>query len=86
MTRYTVTWWQSADDELLRLWLDSSQRSRIVDASRNIDRLLAFNANSIGEAVHEGLRALKVEPLRVQFSVEEDDRIVRVWTVQLTAP
>ena len=41
MTQYTVTWWEAADDELLRLWLDSSERSRVTDASREIDRLLS---------------------------------------------
>ena len=85
MTRYTVVWWQSADDELLRLWLDSPERSRIVDASGEIDKLLSAKADSIGEEIHEGLRVLEIEPLRVQFSVEVGDRIVRVWTVRLTA-
>jgi hypothetical protein len=82
--RYTVTWWQSADDELLRLWLDSSERSLITDASREIDKVLSMSADSVGEEVSEGLRALEVSPLRIQFSLEEKDRIVRVWTVRLT--
>ncbi len=86
MKRYTVIWWQAADDELLRLWLASSERSRITDASREIDKLLSSQGNSIGEEVHEGLRVLEVEPLRIQFSVEEEDRVVRVWTVRLMNP
>ena len=84
MTQYTVTWWEAADDELLRLWLDSSERSRVTVASREIDRLLSARAETIGEEVHEGLRALEVDLLRVQFSVEVPNRIVRVWTVRLT--
>jgi hypothetical protein len=55
----------------------------LTDASREIDKLLAARADTIGELVHEGLYALEVDPLRVQFSIETEDRIVRVWTVRL---
>jgi hypothetical protein len=84
VNRYTLIWWESADEELTRLWLASQERSRITEAAREIDRLLANQAGFIGDEVHEGLRALEVEPLRVQFSVDDDDRLVRVWTVRLT--
>jgi hypothetical protein len=82
--QYTVIWWQAADDELLRLWLESpAERSRITNAALEIDKLLSARPENVGELVHEGLGALEVAPLRVQFSIESDDRIVRVWTVRL---
>jgi hypothetical protein len=83
VAQYTVIWWQAADAELLRLWLDSSDRGRITEAAREVDKLLSARGASSGESVHEGLYALEVAPLHVQFSVEEDDRLVRVWTVRL---
>lgn len=85
MKPHAVDWWKAADEELLRLWLDTpSLRLEISSASHEINRLLAAQAESIGEEVHEGLRKLEIAPLRVQFSVESEDRKVRVWTVRLT--
>ena len=86
MTRYTVVWWQTAHDELTQLWLESPARRQITKAVSDIDRLLAARADSIGDEVHEGLRRLEVGPLRVQFSVERDDRLVRVWSVRMLDP
>lgn len=83
MQQFTVIWWQAADDELLRVWLEfPAERSRITDAAHEIDELLSARAASVGEQIHEGLYALEVDPIRVQFSIESDDRIVRVWTVR----
>jgi hypothetical protein len=82
--QYTVDWWEAADDELLRPWLDTPPlRSQITAASPEINKLLAAEADAIGEEVHEGLRKLAVAPLRVQFSVEEEDRREQVWSVRL---
>lgn len=86
MNRYTVVWWEEADAELLRLWLDSPHRPEITAASREIDRMLATNAEAAGEEVSEGLYALEVAPLRVQFDVVQEDCVVRVWTVRLVTP
>jgi hypothetical protein len=80
---YTVVWWQEADEELISLWLGASDRAAITEASSEIDhRLSTLGANASNEA-HEGLYALTIEPLRVHFSVEQEDRIVRIWTVRL---
>jgi hypothetical protein len=84
--QYTVIWWEAADEELARLWLASPNRLRITEASREIDRLLSMQGAVGAEEVHEGLYALEIEPLRVQFSFEHDDRIIRVWTVRLVNP
>ena len=86
MKEYTVIWWQAADDELARLWLDSSDRAQITEAARGIDLWLSRQGASAGKEIHEGLCALEVDPLRVQYSVEQDDRTIRVWTVRLVSP
>ncbi len=84
MKPYAVDWWKSADEELSRLWLDTpSLRLKITSATHEINQLLAVRAESIGEEVHEGLRRLEIAPIRVQFSVEKEDCMVRVWTVRL---
>ena len=63
MGQFTVICWEAADDELLRLWLEfPAMRSRITDAAREIDKLLADRPENVGELVHEGLYALEVDP------------------------
>lgn len=84
MSRYTVIWWQAAEDELLRIWLDSSERSRINESVLEIDKLLSSRADTVGEASHEGLRMLEVDALRIQYSISEEDCLVKVWTVRST--
>lgn len=83
--RFTVVWWQAADDELTRLWLNSADRAAITNATHELDQLLSTSAPNAGAEVHEGLRAIEVGPRHLQFSVEEADRIVRVWTVRLVS-
>jgi hypothetical protein len=84
VNRYTVDWWDAADSELLRLWLETpTLRSDITSATHEISKHLSEPGETLGEFVHEGLRSLEVAPLRVLFSIEEKDRLVRVWTVRL---
>jgi hypothetical protein len=82
MTRYTVVWWSQARKSLAQLWLDSKDRAAISIAADEIDRSLSVDASHVGVEGHEGFRVLVVEPLLVQFSVEDDDRKVRVWSVR----
>lgn len=84
MTRYTVTWRDGARDDLATLWLESGMPSAVAKASNAIDQELSVDPLHKGAVGHEGLRQLSVAPLRVQFTIEEDDRVVRVWSVRLT--
>jgi len=83
MTRYTVTWWQESRDELARLWLRSENKAAITLAANTIDQTLSADPMHHGEQSHEGLLRLVVEPLHVQFSVNEGDRLVQVWFVRI---
>ena len=40
MTRFTATWWNTARDELIELWLTGPDRALIALAADEIDREL----------------------------------------------
>ncbi|HEY2882023.1 MAG TPA: hypothetical protein VGJ15_06305 [Pirellulales bacterium] len=70
--KYKVAWRPSADDELVRLWLAASSetRKRITAATREIERELAFAADTVGESRETpNRRTLFAEPLFVIFDV-----------------
>lgn len=81
MTRYTVVWVQSVEDELVEIWLAADDRNTITSATQAIDRELGTDPESKGEDVAEGLRSLNAPPLRVIFTVSTDDRVVEVVRV-----
>ncbi len=82
MTRHTVVWVQSAQDDLADLWLTSTDRNSVTVAAHGIDQELSQDGATKGTALSEGLRALFVPPLRVLFAVRDDDRIVEVLRVR----
>ena len=82
MNRYTVVWVKSAEDELVELWIGSSDRSAVAAATHEIDRQLTTDPALQGEPLREGLRALNCPPVRVLYSVSDDDRIVEVAVVR----
>ena len=81
MTRYTVVWVQSVEDELVDLWLASNDRNQVTAATHAIDKELGTDAELKGNDLAEGLRAINVPPLRVIFTVSRDDRRVEVVRV-----
>ena len=83
MIRYTVTFTRRARDALAREWLNATDRRAITRAGDEIDHQLHFNASEKGEEVREGLRRVIVTPLSAQFSVDEGDRMVTVWSIRL---
>jgi plasmid stabilization system protein ParE len=82
MTRYTVVWVRSAQDDLANLWLNAPDRNAVTTATHAIDQALGENAPSKGSDLREGLRSLFVPPLRAIFTVREDDRIAEVLRVR----
>jgi plasmid stabilization system protein ParE len=82
MIHYTVTYVEDARDQLALIWLAAQDRSAVANADNEIDRVLCEDAQRMGTEVHEGLRQLVVPPLKVQFTVEEDDRRVTIWSVR----
>ena len=84
MKFFTVTWDDDAHDELARLWTKNPRiRQEITNASDEIDRLLAIDPLSLGEASSPRTREFVVPPLKVLYFVSEADRIARVLYVKL---
>jgi hypothetical protein len=82
MIRYTVTFTNKALDALARLWLAASDRHAITTAAAEIDSELRLDAPTKGFNIERGYRQLVVSPLVVDFSLEEGDCIVTVWSVR----
>jgi hypothetical protein len=84
MSVYTVVWWPPAERDLADIWLKSPNRQLIADAANIIERQLADSPEVAGESGPAGFRRLFVQPLFVQFTVSEADRLVRIVSVVLT--
>ncbi len=84
--RYTVTWKESALDELAMLWMSATDRAAVSNASNEIDRLLLNNPHTRGESREEQDRILSVSPLTIDFRVLPDDLLVQVLSVRLHQP
>jgi hypothetical protein len=82
MTRYTVTYTRDALQALARLWLSASDRRAVTQACDAVDRLLRDDPSSRGYLYGSKLRQAIVEPLFVEFTVNEDDRLVTIWSVR----
>ncbi len=86
MIRYTVTWLKDAENQLAQIWVDATDKQAVTDAANAIDVLLSTDAHDKGKEASEGLRGLHVPPLRVLFSVREQDRLVEVASVRADVP
>jgi len=68
MTRYIVTWVESAQDELAQIRIDASDRDAVTTATHAIDKELVEDAATKGSELREGLRELTVPPLSASCS------------------
>jgi hypothetical protein len=82
MTRYTVTATRKAEDDLANLWMRAADRSAVSNAANSIDRMLREDAPLKGSNAPLGLRQVIVSPLIADFTVEEDDRKVTIWSLR----
>jgi len=78
VTRHTVGWVQSVENELAEIWLAADDRNEITIATHWIDSHLSTNADVQGEALAAGLRSLNIPPLRLIFTLQADDPMVEV--------
>lgn len=72
---------QSAQDELVELWLNATDRNAVTAAGA-IDRDLGENAPIKGSELSEGLRSFFAPPLAAIFVMREEDRIAEVLRVR----
>lgn len=78
MTSYSVEWTPEADDLLADIWINAPDRQAVTRAQATIDRLLSHSPKTAGSHISEGLYHLHVVPLRVAYSIDEDQKIVEV--------
>lgn len=82
MKPFIVVWWEFAQSRLAELWIAAADRTAIRRAADEIDRRLAANPKSCIESDHEGLCRLTIEPLSVQFTIDEENQAVIIWSVR----
>ncbi len=76
--RFTVIWDPAALDDLMTIWAsDPARRSDVTAAADEIDRTLRQDPQDEGRP-YDGDRILIKLPLAVVFSIDEDDRKVKV--------
>jgi hypothetical protein len=79
---YSVEWDDDVVAALTALWLQATDRQAVTAAQATIDRVLAANPLGSGYPVSEGLYAIEVPPLRAQYEVLPNDRVVKVVSVR----
>ena len=78
---YSVYWNDDALDTLATIWTQSADRGAVTKAQATVDRLLTANPLVNGAPASEGLWAIEVHPLRVQFEIDISNRAVKVVSV-----
>lgn len=83
MIRYTVLWREEVQDDLARVWIDSSNRQQLTAAADQIDAELLVDAHLKGDLISETTRLFTCAPLVVRFRIDEGDRKVFVEAIDL---
>ncbi len=80
--RYTVVYDPAAENHLADIWMHAPDPNVVEDAFNEIDRRLKRSPDRIGQPFGP-YRRLTVYPLAVDYTVSEQDRMVRVIRVEL---
>ena len=83
--KYTVVWNRRATNDLAQLWMDGDDRSDIAAASNYIDEQLSRDPFLEQCEVVNRIGALIVDPLGVDYWINEPDRIVTVFAVWMVS-
>ncbi len=81
MSRYTVVYLAEAEDNLIAIWADATDRDQVTESADGADRLLAENPLRDSVYLSEQLRRRDIPPLRFYFEVREADRVVVISNV-----
>jgi mRNA-degrading endonuclease RelE of RelBE toxin-antitoxin system len=84
--KYTVLWNRTAEAALTKLWLTARDRNAVSEAASSVDDLLRDFPIEVGESREFGRRILFEQPLGILYSIESEDRIVRVLRVWRAGP
>lgn len=78
---WRVVWIPKAEEDLAAIWLASRFRSRINDATKEIDRQLEDSPLDAGESRIGIVRILFCPPLACHFVVDESSRTAFVTSL-----
>lgn len=81
MSRYTVVYLAEAENNLIAIWADASDRDKVTESADAADRLLAAYPLRNSVDLIEQLRRRDIPPLRFYFEVREDDCVVVISNV-----
>ena len=75
---FMVVWMPRAQDDLAKLWLDESLRSRIALLAHGLERRLSKDPETMGLLAFDNVYTAEADILGVEYEVIPDDRHVRV--------
>jgi hypothetical protein len=78
---FTVTWEESAEDELAQLWADALDKRALTRAADRVEVDLRRDGHLLGESRPDGRRIHFEPPLGILFEVREPDRLIIVLSV-----
>ncbi|MCC7476698.1 MAG: hypothetical protein IT425_15015 [Pirellulales bacterium] len=78
MSRYTVVYLAEAEENLIALWTDATDRDQVTKSADAADQLLAENPFQDSLYLSEQLRRRDFPPLRFYFEIREEDRLVAI--------
>ena len=79
---YQVIWDDDVYGEVASNWLDAKDRLAVIDAIREIDKILARDPTGAGTELSEGLLWIDCAPVRAIYSVDEAMRRVKVHRIR----
>lgn len=80
--KYTVTWKPSAENRLVELWLNATDRAAVTAAANELEKMLQIDPHGQGESRADGSRVLFVPPLGALYDADDGNRfvdILKVW-------
>ncbi len=80
--KYTVVNTPIADQQLAELWIQAIDRQRVADAFDRIEAELKRDPHSLGRFHPDGWRVVPLPPIVVAFVVNDDDRLVKVLSIE----
>jgi hypothetical protein len=83
---YSVVWSPQALNQLAAIWLASTNRDAVTAATNAIDVQLENDPHLKSQMLPNGLREIRVSPLRAQFGVDETNRLVGIMRVTTDQP
>ena len=84
MTPWTLDWDPVAEQELTRLWLNAPDRRAMTVAQARAEGMLARDPLGHGQHLSEGLYLIRVPPLTLHYTIDDDAKHVEVTWVSYT--